>query len=174
MGHYYTITPEPLYKVDPMGLTRVLRDLARYARQSLDPSTQNAAALMREEELAFSDPQIDRLSMNYSLDRRVDLTDRELKRAFTVHAEEAVCFGHYPGASCLVALWAACPDCARQIVLAGVREVFMLDMPCPDRWKRSVELGRKVLTDCGVRLHVVRPNFELGETWLHNGAEYKL
>ena len=174
MSHDYTITPEPSYKVDPMGLTLVLRELARCARTSPDPSTQNAAALMRGEELAFSDPQIDRMSMNYPIDRRVDLTDRELKMAFTVHAEEAVCFGRRAGCDCLVALWAACPDCARQIVLAGVKEVFTLDLPCPDRWKRSVELGHKVLTDCGVKLHVVQPNFELGESWLHNGAEYKL
>jgi hypothetical protein len=152
-------------------------DLAREAAISPDPSTKNAAGLLNRfgrltliECNQLIHPSFDRL-----------LTDREAKYGVMVHAEEAVCT-RMPNSSkwCqMVALWAACPTCARLIVRSRIDTVYTLaesNFPggWPERWKKSVDLGRKILAVCHVEVIDVKFGFTLGARWLWNGQEIEI
>lgn len=106
--------------------------------------------------------------------------ERPLKYAITEHAERNAIFGVYrrrcfcTGLT-LVCPWVACPDCARAIVLSGIREVIChkecMDRT-PDRWRELVDMGLLILERGGVKLIQWSgkvggvKNLNNGEIWL--------
>ncbi len=82
----------------------------------------------------------------------VDLTDRDLKLKLIEHAERDAIFktALYGGSlfqATMYCPWAACCDCARAIVLSGIKEVIChgeaIDQT-PLRWQPDIELASKI------------------------------
>jgi dCMP deaminase len=89
----------------------------------------------------------------------IDLSDRALKYKVIEHAERDVIYKAVRRGLCLqdatmYCPWAACCDCARAIVLSGIKEVVChgnaLDQT-PDRWREDIELAKKILVGGGVK-----------------------
>lgn len=107
-------------------------------------------------------------------------TDREFKYAVMQHAEADAIVSSYvlPNETGpvrgreLYCLFATCPTCARLIVRAGVSKVHTLSDAAlggiPARWRKDVDAGRQVLSDCGVEVHF-HEDLALGEGFLFDG-----
>lgn len=86
--------------------------------------------------------------------------ERPFKYSITEHAERNCLFAaarkrHFPLEGVMVCNWVACPDCARAIVAAGVREVIChheCQQRTPDRWVELVNTGLLILKRGGVKL----------------------
>lgn len=92
------------------------------------------------------------------------INDRERKLFYIEHAErnsiyDAIASGNgdlIPG-SIMICPWFACADCARAILLSGIKRVIGHQermAKTPDRWKASVDAGLDLL-----RLHDVQLEF---------------
>lgn len=81
---------------------------------------------------------------------------RPLKAAFVEHAERdaiyhAARWGMRLDHATMVAPWAACADCARAIIGAGI--TCLVRRPIPEsRWSYSIELGDLMLREQGVEI----------------------
>jgi len=88
--------------------------------------------------------------------------DRPRKYWVTEHAERAVILkaaqrGISTSGLIMVAPWAACPDCARAIVLAGIPLVVAHKQAykqTPERWMEMVITGIEILEGGGVTYHL--------------------
>lgn len=89
----------------------------------------------------------------------VDLTNRALKYKAMEHAERDAIFkatqiGCALESAIMYCPWAACSDCARAIVLSGIKEVVChgdaLEMT-PDRWQEDIRFARKIFEGSGVK-----------------------
>lgn len=49
-----------------------------------------------------------------------------------------------------------CADCARAIIQAGITEVIVGALEAPERWRESVEAGREMLEEAGVKVRLVQ------------------
>lgn len=105
--------------------------------------------------------------------------DRPLKYSLTEHAERAVIYDAARKGVCtkgltMIANWVACPDCARGIILSGIRRVIChkqcMDRT-PPRWREMVDLGLEMCEMNGVEVvqwdGLVEGIFNLnnGENW---------
>lgn len=101
--------------------------------------------------------------------------DREEKYMYMEHAERAAI---YKAAACglptagsrLYAPWAACTDCARAIISAGVREVvglIVLRNATPERWRKTIWTADQMLMEAGVGVRWV--NEKLGVAVMFDG-----
>jgi len=140
------------------------------SRESPDPSTKNGAVIVHPNQTAFycgcNTPVFNRLGATaFRLPPRadIDLNDRDEKLVWTEHAERTAVFSaltspHNKGGDLagwtLYCPYLACADCARAIVLSGVRECVRLKPAVyggiPERWKKSVDDGDRILAACGV------------------------
>lgn len=84
---------------------------------------------------------------------------RPRKYKVTEHAERAAIYraarhGKATLGLTLICPWASCPDCARAIVLAGIKEVIGHKQAfdrTPDRWREEIEIGFEILKGGGVK-----------------------
>jgi dCMP deaminase len=148
-----------------------LRILYRYSADSSDTSTKNAALLVvpygravafgmndtpsrlfeHEDQLPMSEPRPERL-------------ERPLKYMWTEHAERAVIYsaarsGIATRGLTMVCVWAACADCARAIVLSGIKELIRHRVPQHDArpdWNASIEVADQILIENGVSIVDIR------------------
>lgn len=104
--------------------------------------------------------------------------ERPLKYAITEHAERDVIYkaaGVNLNQCILVCPWVACPDCARAIVLSGIKHVICHDecmRRTPPRWSDMVNLGLDIMYSGGVNVEhwsgkvgLVK-NLNNGEEWM--------
>ena len=97
------------------------------------------------------------------------------KGDYMEHAERAAiyaCTSHgLKTEGCVMyAPWFACPECARAIILAGIKEVVglcMLRDLTAEKWKKPIEIADEMLTDAGVNLRWV--NEKMGVTLMFDG-----
>lgn len=94
------------------------------------------------------------------LPNRIAVTERRivrpLKTAFIEHAERdaivgAARHGIRLDGSTMVAPWAACADCARAIIGAGIVRLVRRPIPA-SRWNYSIELGDTMLREAGINI----------------------
>lgn len=130
------------------------------AAESPDPSTQNGAVLVHP----IAGQVFVTLACN-TFPPGVMATDDRLERpakyAYIEHAERraiysAARFGFGTSGLTMVAAWAACADCARAIVQAGIIRLVRHWPPPQDqasaRWRASTEMGDIILGECGVEI----------------------
>ena len=63
--------------------------------------------------------------------------------------------GHQTLGTTMFCPWAACPDCARAIILAGIHKVVVHKQRMaltPSRWAMRVNVGLLILADAGVKV----------------------
>lgn len=128
----------------------------RLAETSPDTSTQNGAILVGEAGLPFA-----RGTNTFTRGAIVspERLERPAKYSFIEHAERnAIYDAARKGVSTqdltMACVWAACADCARAIVQAGVtrlvRHAVFFDGN--DRWAESIALGDAILKEGGVEI----------------------
>ena len=91
-------------------------------------------------------------------------SNRELKLAYTVHAEvnailNAAKNGATTNGSTLYVTFSPCVNCATSVVQAGVSTVVC---PCvstaPERWRNSFQLGQDLMKEANVEIKTFIPN----------------
>lgn len=142
-----------------------LREALRYARaNSHDERTQVGAVLVCGKRLI------------YAANRVATPVDAD-KHAIIEHAERAAI---YKAAACgiptagatLYAPWFACTDCARAIILAGVRGVVglvSLREATPERWRGNLDTADRMLLKAGINLRWI--NDAVGVTITFDGED---
>lgn len=128
----------------------------RMATLSPDPSSQNGAVVMDRHGRCVG------ASCNtFPLGTTADLTQipREEKYRLVEHAERAALYATLrigDGLShTLVCPWAACTECARAMVMSGVKKLVRLDPfggPQVDRWTDSIKLGDEIMLAGGMEI----------------------
>lgn len=153
--------------VEPFSIDHFMGLLLYHAGgYSEDPSTQNAALLYNPADL-HDETIVNTLAVN-SFPRGVkalpERWERPLKWAYVEHAErnsiyEAAIRGFSTYGLTMVSPWAACADCARAIIQAGVLELITLHPdPIPiERWDESIQIGLGMLDEAGVKVTYVDP-----------------
>ena len=154
-----------------------LYNLAAFSAFSHDPRTQNAARLYEPDTGLFS-------STGYNqVPSRLDPLDGRLgasgKVIYVEHAERAAIYtaareGFRTSGCEMHALWAACPECARAIICAGIVRVHTCAATfsaTPKRWKLTVMRGLAMLDEAGVDVVFHR---DLGTTIRFDGKELEI
>jgi len=139
---------------------RLLSLAVTAAAASPDPSTQNAALLVRRQTIAGETyqwpvvgPEVN--AFPWGVTESVERWERPFKYRFVEHAERAAIYsaargGAYTVGSTMVCPWAACADCARAIIGAGIVEVVTLHREVHERWDLSIGTGDAMLAEAGV------------------------
>jgi deoxycytidylate deaminase len=121
------------------------------ATASPDPSTQNGALACTAHGALVGEAPND---FPPGIDATPERLDRPLKYAYIEHAERGAIYNaarHGHRTHVLVCPWAACADCARAIVLAGVRILVRHQREdATGRWGDSIAVGDEILTAGGV------------------------
>jgi dCMP deaminase len=141
---------------DETTLRNIMRRTYRLANWSGDILTRNGATLVRlQEELCCG--------WNHFVEGFGEFPEhheRPMKYNLTEHAERDVIYKaallHIKTkGTTMVANWAACPPCARAIVLAGISTV-VCHRECmdrtPDRWREEIDLGLFILKQGNVEV----------------------
>jgi dCMP deaminase len=145
-----------------------LGECLRYAKaNSHDQNTQVGAVIVSGKRLV------------YAANRVVARIDGASKYAITEHAERAAIYkaaatGIPLAGATLYAPWFACTDCARGIVLAGIREVVglvSLRQATPRRWLENIDLADSILSQAGVSVRWL--NEKLGVTIRFDGRDFE-
>ena len=152
-----------------------MREAARAASMSPDLSTQNGAILVASDHYALSE------GWNTPPEGLALRSERPEKYTYTEHAERMALFdlcrnnptGLSSEGSTLFAVWAACEECARALIAAGVTRVVThahhRANPAPG-WDLTV--ADAMLAEAGVQLDIV--DIYLGQTLRFQGLEYDL
>lgn len=155
------------------------RDLLRHAYQlskaSLDPSTQNGAVLVNEQgRLMGGDHNRFPEGVNTNHPSR---WERPLKYKFIEHAERNVIYmsarrGVKTEGLTMVCPWAACAECARAIIQAGINQLVTHKQAhdrTPDRWKKEIDVAFEMLGEAGVKVIVYDGEIDGVHDVLHTG-----
>jgi dCMP deaminase len=151
-----------------------LREACRFAVQhSHDPDTQNAAVLVTGRMTLYAAN-----CVAPGVIRHEHRLQRPFKYDFIEHAERSVIYkaaasGIPTAGAKLFCPWFACTDCARAIIMAGVREVvglIALRNATPARWLIKVELAEKMLKEAGVGQRLLAD--EIGATIQFDGRAF--
>lgn len=142
------------------------------ADHSDDPNTQNGAVLV---------PQVGYVATAANcLPRNIAAAPGRLrspeKYRWIEHAERAAIYaaarlGTKTERAVLYVCWFACPECARAIIEAGIREVVGHVTPrvlTPPRWEGDVRAGEQMLKEAGVSVRWL--NEPMGCSIRFNGA----
>ena len=126
------------------------------ATRSPDPSTQNAAILIRK----VTDRSVASMCNDFppGIASSNERWTSPLKYSYVEHAERNVIYkaaslGFSTFDSVMICPWADCPDCARAIIISGIRELVTHQQALddtPERWWPAVEIGIDMLREAGV------------------------
>jgi dCMP deaminase len=127
----------------------------KQAAKSPDPSNQNGAIIVLEEEIVTTGYNTFPDGIEINQDR---LNDRDTKLKYIEHAErwavlKACTLEKSLYGATMYCPWAACSDCARAIIISGCKKLVVhrprMDTT-PERWKASVDEALKMLNEAGV------------------------
>ena len=162
-------------------IRELMRGVYRAAMKSTDRSTNIGAMLVDEASAYNMRPLV--LGYNAHLPgwgNKEEHHERPLKYRVTEHAERdviyrAAFYGVRTQGLTMIANWVACPDCARGVVLAGIKRV-VCHKQCmdktPSRWKEMVDLGLEIFEKNNVPVYQWDGKVG-GVTNLNNGKVWK-
>lgn len=147
----------------------------REATNSHDPSTQNGA-------LILIDGKIETLDHNRFPDGVEELPERyerPLKYKVIEHAERNAIFAAAKKGICthgatMVCPWAACSDCARAIIQAGIKTLVTHKQAfdrSPDHWKKDIEIAFTMFEEAKINI-VWYDGIVGGPEVLHSGQKW--
>lgn len=152
---------------------QIMRDALNVALNSPDQSTQNGAVLLNAAGTRIG-ADCNRFpdGVSYDDSRWV----RPLKYSFVEHAErnaiyQAAKFGNRALGGTLVAPWAACADCARSIIQAGIGKLVRCTADPNARWDESIAIGDTMMVEAGIIIVEIEPP-EINFTLRRNGEEW--
>ncbi len=147
-----------------------LRHCYRSAYRSPDPSTQNGALLFH---IPGRIPILETASCNefpFGVAYLEERWERPAKYGFIEHAErnaifKAASLGIRTQGLGMAAAWAACADCARAIIQAGIHELVRHEPSYwegGERWLESIAVGDTMLKEAGVKITVHKDTVDVG------------
>lgn len=146
------------------------------ARLSGDLSTQNGAILVNRHGDIIGQGRNDIPEMCCDKPER---RQAPLKYPWVHHAEawavtDAARNGHPTEGATMYATWAACAECAKVIVMSGVKKLVRHDPPehAHPKWADSIAIGDQMFQEAGVE--VVNVKEHLGESVRFNGQVVQL
>ncbi len=159
-----------------MGDTRTLdriifSKLVGQARYSRDLSTQTAAAVVKNGSMLS----IACNNIPANVETPAYRMARPLKYMFTEHAERAAIYacadvGVPTGGAIMYALWGVCADCARAVILSGIKELVVHGFYAGEHWGESIEIAFTMLKEAGVAVREYhKPVDPAGPGLLFNG-----
>lgn len=128
------------------------------ARYSPDPVTQTAALIYKDDEF---------ISFGYNRMpdgvNEFDYRWQEDKYFYVEHAErnaiyQAAKLGKSTVGATMYAPYAACHDCARGIIQAGIRTLVHYPFEIPERWQKSIKIGSVMLREALVEVIECKPD----------------
>jgi deoxycytidylate deaminase len=144
---------------------RYFRRAYHVASVSVDPSTQNGAVMVSRSGDVIAEcnqPSLGITVHHEDFDRDKPFWMEHAERAVILRAARA---GISTEGAVLFAPWAACADCARAIVMAGItkvhRHVEALELT-PLRWAPSTNAGEQILKASGIQ--VLNHRGQVGES----------
>lgn len=132
----------------------LLRCAVKYAHGASHDPTRQVGALIVSHEGQVIAWGVNRLPRGVAV---TDLrTSRQFKPAFIEHAERdailhAARWGMRLDGTTMVAPWAACAECARAIIGAGITSLVRYPVP-ESRWSYSIGVGDEMLREAGVEI----------------------
>ncbi len=125
--------------------------------KSGDPSTQVGSIIVRDDVILTTG--VNHMVASEFCEDPANF-ERPLKYKLIEHAErdaiyKAAKLGARLDGSTLYSTWAACPDCARAIVMSGIKRVVTHKQTMdrvPDRWRDDIAIGLKIFKIAGVEL----------------------
>jgi dCMP deaminase len=148
------------------------------ASESRDPSTQNAAFLAMPNGM----PLMETAAVNAFPVGVVNTKarwERPTKYDFVEHAERnaiyaAARLGISTDGMVLVAVWAACCDCARAIIQSGIKRVVRYHHADePAHWQGKILSAEAMFAEAGVEVITLESEHPNAPTLRHNGAEWR-
>lgn len=138
-----------------------MRDAYLLASLSPDQSSQTSALLVDDcnWRLVAGGKNEFPLGVRYADDR----WERPLKYSYIEHAErnsiyQAARHGVSTEGLIMISPWAACADCARGIIQAGIKKlVTQRHGPNPPHWEESIALADSMLIEAGVEIEIMPP-----------------
>lgn len=156
---------------------QLLKEAYRVALKSPDPSTQNAALLVTDNGTILSAayncfPN----NVLYTPER----LERPLKYKIIEHAERnsiytAARHGISTSGLTMVCPWAACTDCARGIIQAGIKRLITHKQAgdrSPDFWRQEIDIANQMLSEAGVEILSFDGEVGFTKTVLHSGQRW--
>lgn len=155
-------------------MRKLLAQAYKQASYSCDPSTQNGVLLV--DRLGKEIISIGVNAPTPGLAMSQADWDRPNKYALVEHAERmaiygAAAMGRRTWQTTMVAVWASCADCARAIVLAGVKCVVRHQRPGL-HWSESIDIGDRILREAGVEVIDIQGPIPDACTVLFNGEKF--
>ena len=154
-----------------------LKEACKYATlHSDDQDTKNGAILVCGDKVVYAANMMPS-AMVKATDER---TSRPLKYQFIEHAERtallrAAASGIKTQGATLYCPWYACVDCARAIIVAGIKEVVgvkkVMDAT-PERWSETIGTANLMLSEAGVIMTYAEDT--LGTTMVFGGSTIDL
>lgn len=134
-----------------------LAQAIRLAQFSPDPNTQTSALIYKDDELLAADYNRFPNGVN-----EYDARWQE-KYTFIEHAERnaiyrAAKLGKTTMGTTMYAPYAACHDCARGIIQAGIKTLVHYPFEIPERWQKSIKIGSLMLREALVEVIEVKPD----------------
>jgi dCMP deaminase len=140
---------------------RFIRLAFEVASWSKDPGTKVGAVLVDDRRIIATGYNGFPQNIEDTIER---YSNRELKLAYTVHAEvNAILNAAKNGAktknSTLYVTFPPCVNCATSVVQAGVSMVVCPSVTtAPERWRDSFQMGQNLLKEAGVKVLTFIPN----------------
>jgi len=147
------------------------------ASESRDPSTQNAAFIAMPNGI----PILETASVNAfprGIIHHPDRWERPTKYDFVEHAERNAIYasarhGIPTEGMTLVAVWAACSDCARAIIQSGIARVIRYYHENePSHWQDKVLSAEAMFAEAGIEVITLESEHPNAKPLRYNGAEW--
>lgn len=148
---------QPLNKWDDRFIT-IAHNVATWSK---DPGTKVGAVLVIDRRIIATGYNGFPHQISDSLDR---YENRELKLAYTVHAEvnsilNAAKNGARTDGSTLYVTFPPCVSCSTSVIQAGITHVVCPDLTtAPQRWIESFKMGNNLLHEAGVKVSTYFPS----------------
>lgn len=160
----------------------LIRFAIEYARGSNDPSTQNSAFLLDENDEIITST----LAVNgfpHGIGESNFRWAKHNKYTYVEHAERnaiynAARYGISTEGKTMIALWASCVDCARAIIQAGITTLIRYTHTGVSTWDGSLAIAEDLLHEAGVEIITItdafvdinKPLLRHGEPWFPEGV----
>jgi len=136
--------------------------MAQYvATRAKDPSTKVGAVIVGPDHRIRSTGYNGLPAGVKEKDERYEI--RELKIAFTTHAEANAIYGAArtgvatDGCTIYVYGLSPCSGCAQAIIQAGITRVCVNSLDIPQRWESSMLIAQEMLSEANIELYLIRP-----------------
>ena len=150
------------------------RQAYAWAMESPDPSTQNGAVVVDRWGKIVAGGVND---FPPGVAQTAERWERPAKYAYVEHAERSALFnaGGAARGSTLVCCWAACPDCARAIILHGCQRLVThaesRELRGGSSWDEGIAVADQMLAEAGVELVLWRGRLGIEGLQVRRGGE---